>query len=110
MSWVRNGVGTAWDGMKAKPGLAAAGLTGLAGMAGMAMGLGGNKAEPTQASTPQAPIPRPQAPTPTPQAPTPTHAFHAGVQVGLPDGSLALHIDGPTMGTRAGAAKRQKTQ
>ena len=97
-------------------------------MAGMAMVLGGNKAEPTQASTPQAPIPRPQAPTaapqaptPTPQAPTPTHTntntprptqlpLHAGVQVGRPDGSLALHIDGPTMGTRVSgpAAKKQR--
>ena len=121
-SWVGNGVGTAWDGMKEHPGLAAAGLTGLAAMAGMAMGLGGNKAEPTpQASTPQAPIPTPQAPTPTPQAPTPTHAntdtprptqlpLHAGVQVGRPDGSLERHIDGPTMGTRVSgpAAKRQR--
>ena len=36
--------------------------------------------------------------------------LHAGVQVGRPDGSLALHIDGPTMGTRVSgpAAKRQR--
>ena len=113
MDWGRDILNTAWK-TAGVAGVAAAGVAGVAaaGVAGVAAAsaLGSNKAEPTQASTPQAPIPRPQAPTPTPQAPTPTHAFHAGVQVGLPDGSLALHIDGPTMGTRAGAAKRQKTQ
>ena len=116
MDWGRDILNTAWK-TAGVAGVAAAGVAGVAA----ASALGSNKAEPTQASTPQAPIPTPQAPTPTPQAPTPTHAntdtprptqlpLHAGVQVGLPDGSLARHIDGPTMGTRVSgpAAKRQR--
>ena len=56
----------------------------------------------------EAPTSTPQARTPKPQAPTPTHTnntytprptLNAGATVGLPDGTLARHIDGPTMGT-----------
>ena len=107
MDWGRDILNTAWKTAGATPGLAAGiAAAGVAGVAA-ASALGSNKAEPTQASTPQAPTPthtNTNTPRPT-QLP-----LHAGVQVGRPDGSLALHIDGPTMGTRAGAAKRQKTQ
>ena len=65
----------------------------------------------------EAPTSTPQARTPKPQAPTPTHTnntytprptLNAGATVGLPDGTLARHIDGPTMGTRNGDDRNAK--
>ena len=61
-------------------------------------------------STPQARTPKPQAPTHTNNTytPRPTQVLNAGATVGLPDGTLARHIDGPTMGTRNGDDRNAK--